>query len=55
MGTLEIVKLLGGLALFLYGMDLAKDGLQQAAGNKLRYLLGSLTRNRFSGIGFGAG
>ncbi|MFH1529444.1 MAG: Na/Pi cotransporter family protein [Pseudomonadota bacterium] len=55
MGTLEIIKLLGGLAFFLYGMNLAKDGLQQAAGKQLRYALGSLTRNRFSGVGLGAG
>jgi phosphate:Na+ symporter len=55
MGTLEIIQLLGGLALFLHGMNLAKDGLQQAAGNKLRHMLGSLTKNRFSGIGLGAG
>ncbi|MBM4370575.1 MAG: Na/Pi cotransporter family protein [Deltaproteobacteria bacterium] len=54
MGLIEIIQLLGGLALFLYGMVLAKDGLQQAAGKQLRHLLGSLTKNRFSGIGLGA-
>ena len=46
--------MLGGLAMFLYGMNLARDGLQQAAGNKLRHLLGNLTKNRFSGVGLGA-
>ncbi len=54
MTFLDLVKLIGGLAMFLYGMNLARNGLQQAAGNKLRHLLGNLTRNRFSGVGLGA-
>lgn len=53
MSFLDIIKLLGGLAFFLWGMVLARDGLQQAAGNKLRHALGTATKNRFAGIGLG--
>ena len=42
-----IVSLLGGLAIFLYGMNLMSDGLNKSAGNKIRVLLQSFTRNRF--------
>ncbi|MBM4353933.1 MAG: Na/Pi cotransporter family protein [Deltaproteobacteria bacterium] len=54
MSWVNLINLLGGLALFLYGMVLARDGLQQGAGSKLRNILGSLTRNRFLGVGLGA-
>jgi phosphate:Na+ symporter len=49
-----LVALFGGLALLLYGMRLIGDGLQRAAGGRLRHLLTSLTRNRFAAVGSGA-
>lgn len=54
-GIFEFLVLLGSLALFLYGMTLMNNGLQQAAGAKLRRLMGSMTSNRFKGVftGFG--
>jgi len=48
--VLLVIGLLGGLGLFLYGMDLAGDHLQRAWGEQMRVLLGKLTRNRFSGL-----
>jgi len=53
MSWVNLINLLGGLALFLYGMVLAQNGLQQGAGSKLRNVLGSLTKNRFLGVGLG--
>lgn len=50
-----IAALLGGLGLFLYGMKLMSDGLEAAAGDKLRNGLERLTKNRFAAIGVGAG
>ena len=44
------MSLLGGLALFLFGMKLMGEGLEKAAGDKLRHLLESLTRNPFMGL-----
>ena len=46
--------LLGGLALFLFGMDLMTVALKRAAGDYLKDILGRLTRNRFMGVGVGA-
>ncbi len=40
--------ILGGLAIFLYGLFLMSDGLQQASGNKLRTLIRRFTKNRFA-------
>ena len=42
--------LMGGLGLFLYGMSLMGDGLQKAAGSKLKKIIGALTKNTFMGI-----
>ena len=44
------MSLLGGLALFLYGMKMMGEGLEKAAGDKLRRLLESLTRNPIIGL-----
>lgn len=44
------MSLLGGLALFLYGMKMMGEGLEKAAGDKLRRLLESLTRNPITGL-----
>jgi phosphate:Na+ symporter len=48
------MALFGGLAMFLYGMEQMSDGLQSAAGEKLKDVLAGLTRNRFMGAITGA-
>ncbi|MCC8118575.1 MAG: Na/Pi cotransporter family protein [Bacteroidales bacterium] len=52
---LDFLSLLGAVGLFLYGMKVMSEGLQKAAGDRLRNILGAMTRNRFSGLmtGFG--
>ena len=47
---MTILELLGGLGVFLFGMRVMSTGLQKVAGQKLRGLLASFTRNRFAGI-----
>jgi len=49
-----VMALFGGLAMFLYGMEQMSDGLQSAAGDKLKDVLAGLTRNRFLGAITGA-
>ena len=55
MGIAEVLGLLGGLALFLYGMQMMSDGLEDAAGNRMKQILEKLTANRFLGVLVGAG
>jgi len=50
----EVFGLLGGLALFLYGMQMMSSGLEDAAGNRMKAILEKLTSNRFLGVGVGA-
>lgn len=50
----HIFAMLGGLALFLYGMNMMSNGLELAAGNKMKTILEKLTSNRFLGVGVGA-
>ncbi len=50
-----IFLLLGGLGLFLYGMKMMSDGLENVAGDRMRRVLEVLTSNRFAGVGVGAG
>lgn len=45
-----IFMLLGGLGLFVYGMHMMSEGLQKAAGDKLKRILEVLTTNRFLGV-----
>ncbi|WP_425448566.1 Na/Pi cotransporter family protein [Dethiothermospora halolimnae] len=45
---------LGGLGLFLYGMNIMGTGLQKVAGERLKNLIGILTNNRFMGVIVGA-
>ncbi len=45
-----IISLLGGIALFLFGMSLMGDGLKKVAGNKLEIILWKLTNNPLKGI-----
>ena len=54
MGLTCIMGLLGGLALFLYGMQMMSTGLEVAAGNKMKQILEKLTANRFLGVLVGA-
>lgn len=53
MTDLMFFSLFGGMAILLYGMRLAGEGLQRAAGARLRKILSSLTANRFLGLGVG--
>ena len=46
----DFLRLLGAMALFLYGMKTMSDGLQKLAGNKLRNVLSAMTRNRVTGV-----
>lgn len=48
------VNLMGGLGLFLYGMNLMADGLQKSAGEKLKRIIGLLTSNVLMGVLVGA-
>ena len=49
-----LLGLLGGLALFLYGMQMMSSGLEAAAGDKMKSILEKLTANRFLGVLVGA-
>ena len=55
MGVFEILSLLCGLALFLYGMDVMGNALKKSAGRKLKTILGNLTSNKFKGFLLGLG
>ena len=52
--ALPIFKLLGSIALLIYGMKVMSEALQKMAGPQLRHLLGAMTTNRFSGVLTGA-
>ncbi len=51
----QILKLLGSLAMFLYGMNQMSSGIQKSTGNKLRSLLKNITSNPFKGVLTGLG
>ncbi|AVD36969.1 Na/Pi cotransporter family protein [Clostridioides difficile] len=50
-----IISLMGGLGLFLYGMNLMGEGLQKSAGTKLKKIIKLLTSNLFMGVLVGTG
>lgn len=50
----DLIGLLGGLGLFLYGMQMMSNGLEAAAGNRMKKILEKLTANRFLGVVVGA-
>lgn len=50
----DVLGLFGGLALFLYGMKMMSQGLEAAAGNRMKSILEKLTSNRFVGVAVGA-
>jgi len=54
-GLFKLLVLIGALGMFIYGMKIMSEGLQQAAGDKLRKMLASITSNRVKGVltGFG--
>ncbi|MEG0409440.1 MAG: Na/Pi cotransporter family protein [Erysipelotrichaceae bacterium] len=54
MSISNILMLVGGLALFLYGMHMMSEGLEVAAGNRMKSILEKLTSNRFVGVAVGA-
>ncbi len=49
-GLFESLNLLGALGFFIFGMKIMSEGIQKAAGNKLRQILSSMTRNRVLGV-----
>ena len=49
-----IIPFIGGLALFIYGMNIMAQGLQNAAGSKMKSILEALTQNKLMGIAIGA-
>lgn len=48
------IPFIGGLALFIYGMSIMAQGLEKAAGSKMKSILEALTQNKFMGIALGA-
>ena len=54
MAITDLFGLLGGLALFLYGMQMMSDGLENVAGDRMERILEKLTANRFIGVAVGA-
>ena len=54
MSIANILSLLGGLALFLHGMQMMSSGLEAAAGNRMKGILEKLTANRVLGVVVGA-
>ncbi len=54
-GIFRFLVLIGALGMFIFGMKIMSEGLQKAAGSRLRNMLGSITSNRVSGVltGFG--
>ena len=55
MDIFGVLALLGGLAIFLYGMDLLGEGLTGASGGKLENILEKLTSNPIKAVLLGAG
>ncbi|MBU2647653.1 Na/Pi cotransporter family protein [bacterium] len=52
--TMLVFGLMGGLAFFLYGMELMSEGMKKTAGNQIRAILAALTRNRVIALILGA-
>ena len=55
MTVFDVLSLLCGLALFLYGMDIMGDSLKKSAGSKLKSILAKMTSNPFKGFILGLG
>lgn len=54
MGIENVLQLIGGLALFLYGMQMTSSGMEEAAGNKMKDILQKLTSKWWSAVFMGA-
>ena len=52
--TSIIIPFVGGLGMFIYGMQIMAQGLENAAGNRMKSLLEALTKNKFFGVLLGA-
>lgn len=55
MNFFDVLTLIGGLCLFLFGMNVMGDSLERRAGNKLSAIIGKLTTNKFAGFLTGLG
>ena len=55
MDFFDVLTLIGGLCLFLFGMSVMGDALERRAGSKLSALIGKLTNNKFFGFLTGLG
>ena len=49
-GIYELLRLIGALGFFIYGMKVMSDGIQKAGGSKMRQILGGMTSNRYFGV-----
>lgn len=55
MTVFDVLSLIGGLCLFLFGMSIMGEALERRAGSKLQTVLGKLTTNKFAGLLTGLG
>ncbi len=55
MDIFDVLTMIGGLALFLFGMNLMGSALEKRAGNKLKQILGNMTSSTFRGFMLGLG
>ncbi len=49
-GFYDFLNLIGALGFFIFGMKVMSDGIQKAAGSRMRQILSSMTKNRFLGV-----
>ena len=49
-GIFELLKLIGALGFFIYGMKIMSDGIQKLAGSQMRNIISSITNNKFVGV-----
>ncbi|BDD11200.1 hypothetical protein FUAX_36320 [Fulvitalea axinellae] len=54
-GFIELLKIVGALGFFIYGMKVMSEGIQNVAGDKMRSILGTMTSNRVLGLLSGVG
>jgi len=52
-GIWDVLKIVGALGFFIYGMKVMSDALQQVAGSKMRQVLRKMTANRYTGVATG--
>lgn len=49
-GLFDTIKVIGALGFFIYGMKVMSEGIQKAAGDQLRQVLNTMTKNRYMGV-----